>query len=296
MPIEIAKWWITALAAILISNYLIVQLAIINSFLIILLTSAVISILIQAVRNHDSKFSFRMGWFVFYFLVYSIIILVMRNYILLGMTASTSILSSIIIGFVISGIIILVQKIGIRSRTIPWISVILICVLVVANLGYLQNLLQVDFQIGSQNVSILSEDKQKCPTPFSVGILASGSDFELNAQPKINTLDTLVNLSVWRMEHNFDSCYIGKYQGQHPNWIYCDNLIASRWETGSSGTISYRWYTAVSAEWKPQISESGTYVFTGFSCENGQKVTVTKGTTNYYVYDARNGSQIKIAY
>ncbi|MFH1889576.1 MAG: hypothetical protein ABIJ58_01725 [Nanoarchaeota archaeon] len=294
--IEIAKWGVTAFVAILISNYLITQLAIINSFLIILLTSAVISILVQAVRNHDNRFSFKMRWFVFYFLAYGIIILVMREYILSGMIASTGILSSLIIGFIISGMIVLIQKAGIRSHTIPWISVILLCILLVANLGYLQNLLQIDLQIGGQNSSILSEDKQNCPTPLIVGDLTSLADFTNNLNQKISLLNGKIDSSVWKLEHSFDSCYLGKYQGQYPDWIYCDNLITSRWETGSSGAINYRWYTAVSAEWKPQKAGSSTYLFGGFSCENGQKVTVTKGTTNYYVYDSRDGSKIRIAY
>lgn len=291
--IEITKWWITAFISILISNYLLTQLAIINSFLIILLISTVISVLIQAVRSHYNEFSFKMRWFVFYFLVYAIIIMIMREYVL---SKTTFILSAIIIGFVISGIIVLIQKIGIRSHTIPWISVVLLTLLLVANLGYLSNMLQIDLQVGYQNVSMISEDKQKCPTPFTVGVLASESDFKSHQQYKINILVSLINSSVWRTEHNFDSCYLGKYQGQYPNWIYCDNMIVSRWETSSSGTINYRWYTAVSAEWKPQRTGSSTYLFTGFSCENSQKVIVNKGTTNYYVYDARDGTQIRIAY
>ncbi len=293
--IKIAKWWITAFVAILISNYLITQLAIINSLLIILLTSAIISILIQAVRSHNNEYNFKMKWFVFYFLIYAIIILLMREYVLSEMNP-TSILSSIIIGFIISGIIIFIQKIGIRSHTIPWIAVILFCILLVANLAYLQNLLQTDLQIGYQNNSIISEDKQNCPIPITVGALSSESEFKSNQQYKITILESLVNSSIWRIEHNFDTCYKGKYQGQYPNWIYCDNLIVSRWETSNSGTINYRWYTAISAEWKPLNIGSNTYIFTGFSCENGQKVTVTKGTTNYYVYDARDGSKIRIAY
>ena len=294
--IELAKWWVTAFIAILISNYLITQLAIINSFLIILLTSLIISILIQAVRSHDNKFGFKMRWFLFYFLVYTIIILIMNGYVLPKNIISAGILSAIIIGFIISGTIVLIQKIHIRSHTIPWVSVLLLVLLLVANLGSLQNLLQTDFQIGYQNISMMSEDKQVCPTPSNLGLSKTISDFNSNTNTVGAVLESLTDHSIWRIEHNFSPCYRGKYQGQYPNWIYCDNMIVSRWETSSSGAIDYRWYTAVSAEWKPQSTGSNTYIFAGFSCENGQKVIMNKGVTNYYVYDARDGTTINIAY
>ena len=63
------------------------------------------------------------------------------------------------------------------------------------------------------------------------------------------------------------------------------------------GAISFRWYTAVSSEWVPKSEgDKSSYVFNRFICENGQKVVVEKGVTNYYVYDSRDGMQIKIEY
>ena len=71
-------------------------------------------------------------------------------------------------------------------------------------------------------------------------------------------------------------------------------MIVSRWETTISGTISYRWYTAVSAEWKPV--EEGKFIFDKFSCEGGKKVTVDKESTSYYVHVSRDGTEIKVEY
>jgi hypothetical protein len=74
-------------------------------------------------------------------------------------------------------------------------------------------------------------------------------------------------------------------------------MIVSRWETGSSGTIKYRWYTAVSAEWRPiRLGNDPLYTLNGLTCENGKKVTVAKETTGYYVYVSRDGTPIRIEY
>ena len=89
------------------------------------------------------------------------------------------------------------------------------------------------------------------------------------------------------------SCYKGKYKGQFPDWFYCDDMVVSRWETSDSGAIRYRWYTAVTAEWRP---EKGRYLLDDFSCENGKKVTVDKESTAYYVHVSRDGTEIKIEY
>ena len=94
-------------------------------------------------------------------------------------------------------------------------------------------------------------------------------------------LNGVIDTSVWRIEGNIRSCYKGKYRGQYPNWVYCDDMIVSRWEKHSSGTIEYRWYTAVTAVWQPEKVKSSQYVFNDFYCENGKKVTVDKETTAY---------------
>jgi hypothetical protein len=207
-----------------------------------------------------------------------------------------SIFSSIIIGFVIAIVILLIQKIGIKSRTVPWISFILILILIVSNLSYLQTIIPLNLQNLYKNSSVLSESEQLCPTPIMVL-----QEFETTFNPDIiaSTLnDGFVDISVWRIENLFSSCYKGKYKGQYPDSFYCDNLIVSRWETGISGEINYRWYTAVTAELNPKKLGSGVIVYslTDFSCENGQKVTVRKGITDYYVYDSKDGTKIRIKY
>jgi len=294
--ITIVKWGIVSAIALLISDFIITKLVIVNNFWAILLTAAVVSIVIQAVRSHDNEFSFKMRWFIFYFLVYATVIWVMGEYFLPKIAFQTGIFSSIVIGFTIAGIIVIIQKIGLRSHTVPWVSIVLVLILVVANLGYLQDIIPIDLPTKPQNASAMSEDKQVCPTPKLQNIWVS-SEADFNSNSIMLTLNSLVDTSVWRIEHNFGSCYKGKYRDQNPSWYYCDDMIISRWATGSSGTINYRWYTAVTAEWRPERVGSNTlYVFDGFSCENGKKVTVDKETTAYYVYVSRDGTEIKVEY
>lgn len=289
--IELVKWGITAIIAILISNFVITQLSITNSFLMLLLTAAVISILIQAVRIHEHDIQFNANWFSFFFLCYATTIFAMQS-ILSKITTPTSILSSVIIGVVIAALLVLIQKMHLKSRTIPWISAILVGVLIVANLATLQAGINY-VQEGAANTSTMPENKQSCPTMSGSGFTALKSDFPagLVGSKLKATIDR-----TWKTEHDFSPCYLGKYQGQYPDSYYCDDMIVSRWETGSSGTISYRWYTAVSGEFKPQGAGSSTYVFAGFTCENGQKVTVSKGVTKYYVYTSKAGTEISIPY
>ncbi len=79
-------------------------------------------------------------------------------------------------------------------------------------------------------------------------------EFEASFTPNgiASILNNYVDASVWRVENLFSPCYKGKYTGQNPNWYYCDDMIVSRWETSSSGTINYRWYTAITAEFSPK--------------------------------------------
>ena len=145
----------------------------------------------------------------------------------------------------------------------------------------------------------IPENKQPCPTVNSgSGDSVALYESTLNIASAGPILKSLVNSSTWRIENEFRTCYKGKYQGQHPDWIYCDDMIVSRWETGSAGTINYRWYTAISAEWAPAEEKTlnQLYNLEGFACENGQKVTVQKGVVNYYVYDSRDGTRIQIKY
>ena len=280
------KWGIVSFIAILISDYIINKLFVVNTFFIILITASIISILIQAVRSHDGQLDFRMRWFIFYFLTYSLIIFVVREYvsaIFLIHNINLIALSSLMI----SGVIVLVQKAGVRSRTVPWLSFILLLLLLVANLEQISEITPSNLyppRYGSD----LPESKKDCPSfiqNYPTRVLSSAF------------LDTLIKTNVWRIEHNFGSCYLGKYTGQHTERFYCDDLIVSRWDKSDSGAINYRWYTAVSTEWI--IDSSGAsplYLLNSLSCENGNRVTVEKGITNYYVYVSKDGTQIRVEY
>lgn len=292
---NITKWAFISFIGLLISRYIIIKLTIINDFLGILLAAIIISILIQAVRSHNNQSYFKMKWFIFYFLIYSIIIWII-GYMFPKLSFQNGILPSIIIGFAIGIFIYLIQETGIKSRTVPWISLVLVLILIVSNLGYLQGIIPINFQNLYKNSSLLQESEQLCPTPTK-----DLQEFETSFNPKIiaSTLNNdFIDISVWRVENLFSSCYKGKYKGQYPNSYYCDNMIVSRWETGSSGEINYRWYTAVTAELNPTKLENGVVIYSlnAFSCENGQKVTVKKGVTDYYVYDSKDGTKIRIKY
>ncbi|MFH1521749.1 MAG: hypothetical protein ABIF18_02210, partial [archaeon] len=183
-------------------------------------------------------------------------------------------------------------------NSLPWAYIVLILILFVGNIGYLNSFIPLSMN-PSINISELSEEKQPCPTTIydsetPLVLTKEKLDSLLGMQRMTNSL---LNHKVWRIENDVRFCYMGKYKNQFPDWIYCDDLIVSRWETSNSGAINYRWYTAVSSEWRPVVEGStNSYIFNGFKCENGQKVTVEKGVTNYYVYDSRDGKQIKIKY
>ena len=136
---------------------------------------------------------------------------------------------------------------------------------------------------------------EECPTTISV-IKRPRSEAVFIPKLMIPVLNKLINDSIWKIEGNIRTCYQGKYKGQYPNWFYCDDMIVSRWEISSSGTIEYRWYTAVTSEWRPEGDKTNIqqYVFNGFSCENGKKVTVGKEKSSFYVHDSRDGSKINI--
>jgi len=230
-----------------------------------------------------------MRWFIFYFLVYTTIIWVIREYLIPQLISQNIILPSVIIGFVIAVIIVIIREIGIKSRTIPWISFVLILILLVSNLG---SLIPSDFSLDSPNFATELESGKACPTPKDVL-----QEFEstINSNSTMSALNSLIDKDVWRVENVFNYCYKGKYSGQHLDWFYCDNMIVSRWETGSSGTIKYRWYTAVTAEWRPQnVTSNSVYVLDNFKCENGKKVIVNKETPEFYVYDSKDGTKIRI--
>jgi hypothetical protein len=293
---KIAKWGALYTLAVLLGNYIISRFMIADTLITILLTALVVSIVAQIVISHNSNF--RLKWFIFYFLVYAIVIWSIGEFIIPKVAFQAGFFSALLIGFVISGVVSIIQKLNIRGDSVHWISIVLAMILLVANLDSIQLLPITSVLDISSNYSNLSEDKQVCPDSISsvppIQTEAKFDSVSLTGQ----TLNALLNRGVWKIEGNIRHCYKGKYKGQYPDWFYCDDMIVSRWETGSSGTIKYRWYTAVTSNWRPVKGDSfeTQYVFNGFSCENGQKVTVDKEKTSYYVYVSRDGTEIKVQY
>lgn len=293
--ISIGKWGIIYTIAILISSYVMGKIMFANDIYTILSTALIISIIVQIVRSHDSDFKFK--WFIFYFLVYANILWIMEEYILPKIFIQTGFFSSLVVGFSIAGIVIILQKIKMKHNSVPWASIILILVFLVANLGSLQDTSLQNFIKFPSNTSELSENNQACPLPISNNLPLSLNEVNLrDAKVTSPQLMNLINSSVWQTENFPKGCYKGKYVNQNPNWFYCDDMILSRWEMNNYGTIKYRWYTAVTSVWQSPEGSNPFYKFYGFACENGQKVTVEKGVTNYYVYDSRDGTQIRIKY
>lgn len=293
---EIVKWGIAFTIGIFLGNYIINRLMITSNFWGIILATFIVSIISQIMHGHESHdYKFNGKWFIFYFFLYANIIWAISEFILPNLTFQTGILSALVVGFSLAGAVVVVQKIKIKNHSVNWITFILLILLLVANLESLS--LPSSFSIKPflklpANTSALSEDKQVCPTFNSVEPLIKAKA-QLNSDIAL-PLNNLIDKSVWRIEANIRSCYQGRYKGQYPEWYYCDDMIVSRWETSSSGTINYRWYTAVSSEWEP--TPQGRYSLHGFVCENGQKVTVDKEKTNYYVHVSRDGTEIKIEY
>ena len=295
---QVAKWGIIHSIAILLANYVTSRFIILDNFLVILFTAIIVSIVTQVVRSHESHFNLK--WFIFYFLVYANVIWVIGEFILPKLFFQTTTFSSFFVGFILAGVVDIIQKINIRQHAIQWISIVLVITMLVSNLGSVMSLVNLEsLPIDTtkikqtKNTSELSEKDQVCPTPDLPRLPLLKAQSALESELIAGTINDLVDTSVWRIEGNVRNCYKGKYKGQYPDWFYCDDMIVSRWETTSSGTISYRWYTAVTAEWRP---EDGKYVFDDFSCENGKKVTVDKETTAYYVHVSRDGTEIKIEY
>ena len=286
--LNFSKWSLFSIIALFLNNYLTSRLGISNNFLELLSASIFVSILIQVVRSHDYEFSFNMRWFLFNFLVYAMIIWLINSYFINLLFSQFNIFSIIITGLIIGLVIVIVEKLNIKYRTLPWISFVLLLILIVANLEHLNGISSINLLPMKQtNILGVSESKQTCPS-FSNSTTASLSPSFLNS---------LIDINVWRIERDFDSCYNGKYTGQYPDRLYCANLIVSRWDTSSSGTINYRWYVAVTTEWTVNnIGTKTVYVLENFSCENGKKVTVKKDSRQYYVYNSRDGTPIRIEY
>src|SRR3989344_759396 len=284
--IEFTKWLIISFIALLISNYLVTKLAITNVFLITFFTALFVSVVIQIFRSHNhQEFNFR--WFVFYFLLYATFIWIVNEYIFAEIIFQKSIFLSFITSILIAGVILLIEKINLRYRTLPWISLVFVLLIIVGNLGYIQQMTQITLIPQFRNdSSALSEDKLVCPSTVLSLPVRELSPLVLN---------TLIKTDVWRIEKNFDTCYSGNYRGQYTERMYCDNMIVSRWDKSSLGSINYRWYAAVTTEWVVESFQGEhVYVLESISCENGKKVTVDKETRNYYVHVARDGTEIRV--
>lgn len=293
--INFLKWGVICSIGILVSYFIVSKLNIVNNLWVILITSFIVSSFVEMVRSHNHHYRFKKRWVFFYFLVYATIIWLI-NELFFSIFSSQNILTqSLIVGFILSSGILLIRSLRLKSNSLPWAYIILILILVVGNLSYVSDFIPSNINFQS-NTSELSEQDQFCPTTI-YGVQAPFilDKNEFNSISTMNKWTNIfINSIVWRKENDVSTCYLGKYQGQNPNNFYCDDLIVSRWELKNSGTINYRWYTAVSSEWIPVNSTS--YSFNGFICENGQKVVVEKGVTNYYVYDSRSSGTIKIKY
>ncbi|MDP3990669.1 MAG: hypothetical protein Q8Q01_05715 [archaeon] len=292
--ISIVKWGAIHTIAILLGSYVVNRLMVVDTLLVTLFIATIVSLVTQVVRSHESRFNTR--WFVFYFLIYANIIWAMGAFIIPEIASQPSVFTSIVIGFTIAGVVAILQKFNVRYHSTQWVSIILLILLLVGNLESLQ-ISPIQQLVGQfPNTSELSKTKLECPTAISSFQLAKTDEY-LNPTLIGPELNNLIDTSVWRIEGNIRSCYLGKYRGQYPDWFYCDDLIVSRWETTDSGTIRYRWYTAVTAEWQPKAKPfAKQYLFNGFSCENGKKVSVDKEATAYYVHVSRDGTEIKIEY
>ena len=303
--LDVGKMGLLYTISIILGNYIISKLMIVNSFLAIILTSFVVSIVAEAVRSHEyHNHNFKLRWFIFYFLFYANIFWAMEKFVIPEIAFQAGFFTSIVIGFTIAGAVAIIQRINIKYHSIAWINAILLILLIVANLELIpfsgislniaDSLNTQPIFTNSFNTSKISEDKQSCPTPLPQKLPLTKSKIALNANQLKSDLNNLIDKSIWRVEGDIRTCYQGKYKGQFPDWIYCDDMIVSRWETSSSGTINFRWYTAVSAEWKPD--NDGKYSLNDFACENGKKVTVNKESTAYYVHVSRDGTEIKVEY
>ena len=290
--ITLFMWGIIYSLAILLANYILSKFSLTNTLLIITITSIIISIVVQITKGHKSQFHINSS--TFYFFIYSIILWIVWEFIIPNLTFQTNFLSSILTGFIISGVIAIVHSLNIKRDSIKWISFILFLILIVSNLGSFN--IPNEFVTLNTNQSSAHQSSQSCPLPLegtfsrplsSVAITPSGID---------SVLSKMLDQDVWQIESNLRTCYQGRHKGQYPNWMYCDDMVVSRWETSNSGTIEFRWYTALTAEYKPLENSTRQYIFDKFSCENGQRVTVNKEKTDYYVHVSRDGTEIKIEY
>ncbi len=286
----VAKWGVINTVAILLANYVINRLSIDDILLVTIFTAIMVSIVAQIVRSHKSNF--KLKWFIFYFLVYANIIWVMGEYIIPKIAFQTSLFSSIVVGFALAGVIAIIQRLNMRHHSVQWVSIILAIILLIANLESLQLSPLKHLLEQSTNSSELSEDKRDCPTADLSVLNRPLSEVAIEPEEIGPALNKAIDTSIWKIEGDVRTCYKGRYKGQYPDWFYCDDMIVSRWETSSSGTIKYRWYSAVTAEWHPE--EGKTYVFGGFSCENGKAVQVDKEKPSIYVHDSKDGTVINV--
>ena len=126
---HIAKWGILYTIAIVISNFVISRLMIADTLLITLISAIIVSIVAQIVRSHDSHFNGR--WFIFYFLLYANIIWAFGEFIVPKIFFHTSFSLSLIIGFTLAGVSVIIQKLNLNRDSVKWFSIVLVIILLV---------------------------------------------------------------------------------------------------------------------------------------------------------------------
>jgi hypothetical protein len=312
---EVFTWGITYTLAILISIYTVTKMSISDSFLYLLLTTTLISIFAEIVRAHTHEF--RLNWFLFYFLVYANSVWLISEFVLPFISHVQSELSiALITGFVLSGVYNIIQKSQIREKSIKWLAIVLVFIIIVSNLSFFQS-----FDVDSAIKMLSTPTRVSKGASNSTNILSVQPTYEKTTQtdwkcPEINfddlnstmffgtirpeniqhALNGVINSSIWRIDNDLRACYMGKYKGQYPENMYCDDMVISRWATDDDGTIKYRWYTVVDAVLVSR--DIGTtehaYAFHSLVCTNGKRIEVDKKETQYYVYDSRDGTRINI--
>jgi hypothetical protein len=114
-------------------------------------------------------------------------------------------------------------------------------------------------------------------------------------------VSNMIDTDTWNIEIDSDKCYAGKYRGQYPEKVYCDDTVVSRWEKTSLGTINHKWYVPLSSIWNPIIDDSEKttgYKFEEIDCDidKGQEVVVNKEERGILIHVTRDGTPIEIEY
>ncbi len=161
--LDIVKWGAIYTIAILISNFLVSRLMIVNALLITIISAALISIITQVIKSHDSKFEVK--WFILELLIYANVIWAFNEFIIPEIFFQTGIFSSIVVGFILAGAISIIRKPNLNTQSIKWLSITLAIILLVANLASLQISTSTPLTTTpSPDNGQIPEDNQLCPT------------------------------------------------------------------------------------------------------------------------------------